>query len=512
MYVELKKLEEANGCCPRAPRIQGRFQGFLGEPILLRGIKFQSSNNGLKGTSGTFFLMNDSQGDERSSEKVLSKVQWPVKSSALLMEPTRYEQASDYTDSDDSSYASSCEDAESSKDPDSPCSTPRSDHLVTSLPLGPLPPEGQISPKRTVKPKIPTLGLRLDGGGVHRGPGSATPRTAVQPESARGRPSLSIPRLPTARAAEDPAAAREPPAAAALAAPVPRWSQHSSARASSLPTPQPVGLDRCDGEASCAAAVSISLMSDAFVLEQQGTIKGPQLASNALEKFSAALGVRQSELTLYEVREVKEGMQLAPRTSKLAVAVKNSGVALRNLAHPSKGMPLPTCCVDQSSVYLPRAQGVRIWHAGFSLGSVEKLLEENRRLKAEAEAGAHLHLHSLLKCCTPCLRQKQCVVLIKRDLRTMGFTSSKPACVPCQCFLSTATLRSSWIGRGLASMPMTNITWIGTGVIQGVRRGACSFVQGRRNWSLPGGSAGDSRQRRCPGRRLQRTRQQQRYE
>ncbi|EIE18217.1 hypothetical protein COCSUDRAFT_60418 [Coccomyxa subellipsoidea C-169] len=265
------------------------------------------------------------------------------------MELTRYEQASDYTDSDDSSYASSCEDAESSEDPDSPCSTPRSEDLVTSLPLGPLPPEGQISPKRTVKPKIPTLGLRLDGGGAHRGPGSATPRTAVQPESARGRPSLSIPRLPTARAAEDPAAVREPPAAAALAAPVPRWSQHSSARASSLPTPQPVGLDRCDGEASYAAAVSISLMSDAFVLEQQGTIKGPQLASNALEKFSAALGVRQSELTLYEVREVKEGMQLAPRTSKLAVAVTNSG---------------------------------------FSLGSVEKLLAENRRLKAETEADA----------------------------------------------------------------------------------------------------------------------------
>ncbi|KAK9907777.1 hypothetical protein WJX75_009813 [Coccomyxa subellipsoidea] len=42
-------------------------------------------------------------------------------------------------------------------------------------------------------------------------------------------------------------------------------------------------------------------------------------------------------------------MQLASRTSRLAVAVKNSG---------------------------------------FSLGSVEKLLEENRRLKGEAEAGA----------------------------------------------------------------------------------------------------------------------------
>lgn len=241
------------------------------------------------------------------------------------MEPTRYEQGSDLSDSDDSSYASSCEDAESSEDQDSPCSSPRSEDLGSSLPLGPLPPAGQISPKRTVKPKVPTLGLRLDGGVVSRGPGGATPRTIVQPESARGRPSLAIPRLPTSRAAEEPAGACEPPAAPAVAAAIPRWAQHSSARASSLPTPQPVGIDRCDGENSGATAVSVSLLSSAVMLEQQVTVKGPQLASAALEKVGAALGVRQSELTLYEVREVKEGMQLASRTSRLAVAVKNSG-------------------------------------------------------------------------------------------------------------------------------------------------------------------------------------------
>lgn len=62
-----------------------------------------------------------------------------------------------------------------------------------------------------------------------------------------------------------------------------------------------------------------------MVLEQRSTLKGSQLGYAALGKVSAALGVRQSELTLYEVREVKEGMQLAPGTTRLAVAVKNSG-------------------------------------------------------------------------------------------------------------------------------------------------------------------------------------------
>ncbi|BDA47789.1 hypothetical protein COCOBI_11-0460 [Coccomyxa sp. Obi] len=266
------------------------------------------------------------------------------------MEPIRYEHSSEISDSDDSSYASSCEDAESSEDDqNSPCSSPRSADHDNSLP--PVPQAGQMSPKRPLKPKVPILGLRLDGGTVSRGPGTATPRTMAQPENARGRPSIAVPRLPTARGSEDSAAAREPPAGIAAAAAVPRWPQHSSGRASSLPTPQAVGIDRCGGQATCApsSSISLSLLSSAMVLEQKSTVKGSQLAHAALGKFSAALGVRQSELTLYEVREVKEGMQLAPGTTRLAVAVKNSG---------------------------------------FSLGAVEKLLEENKRLKAAADAGS----------------------------------------------------------------------------------------------------------------------------
>lgn len=147
---------------------------------------------------------------------------------------------------------------------------------------------------------------------------------------------MAVPRLPTARGNEDSAAAREPPAGIAIAGAVPRWPQHSSGRASSLPTPQAVGIDRCDGEASCAppSSISLSLLSSATVLEQQGTLKGPQLACAALGRFSAALGVRQSELTLYEVREVKEGMQLAPGTTRLAVAVKSSGELILHIPRP----------------------------------------------------------------------------------------------------------------------------------------------------------------------------------
>jgi len=148
-----------------------------------------------------------------------------------------------------------------------------------------------------------------------------------QPESARGRPSLAVPRLPTARAAEESTSVREPPAASAASVPPPKWPQPCSGRASSLPTPQPAGVDRCDGESDVPFpnGVSVSLLSNAVMLEHQNFKKSSQLATSALGKVSAALGVRQSELTLYEVREVKEGMQLSTGISRLAVAVKNSG-------------------------------------------------------------------------------------------------------------------------------------------------------------------------------------------
>ena len=250
------------------------------------------------------------------------------------MADARYEPddglSEDFTDSDASDVSSCSED--SSDERSSPSCSPRSEQQEAdrqdSLPLSPLLPAGQISPKRSARPKVPALGLRMDAAASGRGLGSATPRSLGQQDSARGRPTLAVPRLATARSTEDSASARELLPNSARAPVAPRVPQQLHSSRLSLPIPQL----RCDGRPqhdAPAVTVAVGLLSNAVVLRhQQKSITGPQLAKSALSEIGVALGVRQSELTLYEVREIQDPAQLASSTSKLAIAVNSSGEGL----------------------------------------------------------------------------------------------------------------------------------------------------------------------------------------
>jgi hypothetical protein len=135
-----------------------------------------------------------------------------------------------------------------------------------------------------------------------------------------------VPRLATARSSEENQIARELlPNSARGPSSAPRVPQQSFSSRLSLPIPQ----SRCDGQSQQKVQVvnfSVGLLSSAVVLRhQQKSMRGPQLASSALSEVGAALGVRQSELTLYEVRQIQDPLQLSPTASNLAVAVKNSG-------------------------------------------------------------------------------------------------------------------------------------------------------------------------------------------
>jgi hypothetical protein len=247
------------------------------------------------------------------------------------MDDARFGHDEELTDDFSDSYSSdvsSC-DEESSEDQSTTSTSPRTvghdNERQDAVPLAPLLPAGQISPKRTAKPKIPALGLRIDPGAAVRGLGSATPRTAVQQDSTRTRHSIAVPRLASARGTEDSAAARELLPNSARAPPVPKFPPQLLASRPSLPIPR----ERCDGQRQPEVAtvtVSVGLLSSAVVFRhQQKGLKGPQLASRALTELGTALGIRQTELTLYEVREVQDPGKLSPDSTKLAVAVKNSG-------------------------------------------------------------------------------------------------------------------------------------------------------------------------------------------
>ena len=270
---------------------------------------------------------------------------------------------------DASSYASSFDEEASQEGRSTPDASPRLQGEPAScaqgLPTLSVPPTaGQLSPKRMPKPRIPALGLRPE---KQRGPGSATPRS--QPESARGRPGLAIPRLPTApRPCEDAAMDRpahdEAPVTARLAACAGQGAAARPACAS----------DRCDGLGVPASMLTVGLLSPALTMNsKQGDLEAGPLAAQVLSRVGQALGVQQRELTLFEVRELPTGAQPSSDATCLAVAVSSSG----------------TLCFLPA---LPCACGVRVYRRRFSrcitaVGNPASVAESPGHLRRPCSAG-----------------------------------------------------------------------------------------------------------------------------
>ena len=224
------------------------------------------------------------------------------------------------SDCDDSQLSSSCDDFES------PPTTPRSQPEDLSKVSPDTTPE-HLGMQSTMKPKVPILGLRQDANIHMQGPAAFTPRKGSQPDTARGRP--AIPGLALKEGSGTRAAPALPPIA-------PPSSRRSTAR-----TRPPSGAE--SDSHSDTGTVSISLISQGLSVSsssQEGRIE----AGSALRQISRQLGIRQSEVKLFQLQEVQEPCSLASGGGQYAVAINNS----REATPHSVVLPAPSDCLCQA--------------------------------------------------------------------------------------------------------------------------------------------------------------------
>ena len=204
------------------------------------------------------------------------------------------------SDCDDSQLSSSCDEFES------PPTTPRSPPEDLSKVSPDTTPE-HLGLQATMKPKVPILGLRQDANIHLQGPAACTPRKGSQPDTVRGRP--AIPGLALKEGSGTRAAPTLPPIA-------PPSSRRSTAR-----TRPPSGAE--SDSHSDTGTVSISLISQGLSVSSSSQ-EGRIVAGSALRQISRQLGIRQSEVKLFQLHEVQEPCSLASEGGQYAVAVSNS--------------------------------------------------------------------------------------------------------------------------------------------------------------------------------------------
>ena len=204
------------------------------------------------------------------------------------------------SDCDDSQLSSSCDEFES------PPTTPRSQPEDLSKVSPDTTPE-HLGLQATMKPKVPILGLRQDANIHLQGPAACTPRKGSQPDTVRGRP--AIPGLALKEGSGTRAAPTLPPIA-------PPSSRRSTAR-----TRPPSGAE--SDSHSDTGTVSISLISQGLSVSSSSQ-EGRIVAGSALRQISRQLGIRQSEVKLFQLHEVQEPCSLASEGGQYAVAVSNS--------------------------------------------------------------------------------------------------------------------------------------------------------------------------------------------
>mmetsp|Transcript_60049 Transcript_60049/g.190758 ORF Transcript_60049/g.190758 Transcript_60049/m.190758 type:complete len:278 (-) Transcript_60049:323-1156(-) len=217
-------------------------------------------------------------------------------------------------------------------------------------------PGGDDAPSaRTAPPGVPSLGL----GGL--GGGGGTSRVAI--------PSLGLGKLPPAEAPPESARGRSGvpglnlsmPAAAAAPALADNSNggmTHRGARPTmekrSLSLELPFRPDRAVEEAADGRVVAVDLISDAFPVvrcKDKARLPGAQgdgavsMLDAVRQRCMAGLGVAESELSFFEIREIKGG-------------------------------DVPD---DASRI------GVKINKSGFSLGQLESMVDENRRMTSTVD-------------------------------------------------------------------------------------------------------------------------------
>ena len=213
--------------------------------------------------------------------------------------------AGSLSDSDVSSDFDDSRESSSSDDFESPSATPRSETEEMARATPDTTPE-QLSQQRTMKPKVPILGLRHDMNSISCGPAEATPRKEGQPGTARGCP--AIPGLAFMQKSEVCSVPCLPPIAPS-----------SSRGCRSRDQPQVPATSRNQPD----AAVSVSLISQGLSLFSKAS-EGSIAVDTAISQVSRQLGVRPTELRLFQLREVEGHCSLASEAGQYAVAVNNS--------------------------------------------------------------------------------------------------------------------------------------------------------------------------------------------
>ena len=190
------------------------------------------------------------------------------------------------SDSDASSDFDDSRASSSSDDFESPSTTPRSETEEMTKFSPDTTPE-QLSQQRTMKPKVPILGLRQDVNSISCGPAEATPRKEGQPGTARGRP--AVPGLAFKQEAEALNAPSLPPMA-------PTSTRGRKGRDQALAQGTP--------RAQPGVVVNVSLISQGLSLLSDAP-DGSVDAETAMSQISRQLGIRQAELRLFQLREVE---------------------------------------------------------------------------------------------------------------------------------------------------------------------------------------------------------------